>query len=119
MNKSIFLSFVFLLGCNAKVVQEKYFVKETDEFYIPDSNKQKYADFVSKSVSGCQEDCRWFLDDVKEEAGKIYGTRIAELRIRSSKYSSGCGGEGCFDSVISKDEMTPDELLLVKEYVVK
>ena len=39
--------------------------------------------------------------------------------IRSSKYSSGCGGEGCFDSVISKDEMTPDELLLVKEYVVK
>lgn len=119
MNKPIFLLLLIFLGCDVNIIQGKYVIEETTEFFIPDSNKQNYADFVSKSVSGCKDDCSYFLRKVKEEGGKIYGTRIVELRTRSSKITNDCDAYNCFDSTISKNDMSQDELLLVKDFYVK
>lgn len=116
MKKLIFLSCVFLVGCDVKVIDKKYFIDETKEFCIPDSSKQAYADFVSKSVSGCEESCGLFLDQVKEEAGKIYGTRVVELKTRTYGSSENCNSPNCFDSTIERKDMTDEEFELVKNF---
>lgn len=120
MKKIAFLFGILLTGCNDGDYKNKSFIVDhKEEYFIPDSNKQKYADFVSKSVSGCEENCRYFLDDVRIEAGKIYGIEIVEVKVRREKYSSCDMNRNCFDSVLLKNELNDEQIEATKNYFVK
>lgn len=120
MKKIVFILGMFLIGCNEDDYKNKSFIIDhTETYFIPDSNKQKYSDFVSKSVSGCEEDCRYFLDDVRIEAGKIYGIEIVEVKVRSGKYIDCDMSRNCFDSVLLKNELNNEQIEATKNYFVK
>jgi hypothetical protein len=120
MKKFVFLFGLLLVGCNEGQYSNKSFIIEhTEEYFIPDSNKQKYSEFVSKSVSGCEEDCRYFLDDVRIEAGKIYGIEIVEVKVRTEKYHDCDMSRNCFDSVLLKNELNDEQIEATKNYFVK
>lgn len=120
MKRLIFLFGIVLVGCNEGDYKNKSFIIDhTETYFIPDSNKQKYADFVSKSVSGCHEDCRWFLDDVRIDGGKIYGVEIVQVLVRRQEYSECNRTSNCFDSVLFKNELNGEQNEAVKNYFVK
>jgi len=120
MKRLFFIFGIVLVGCNDGEYKNKSFIiNHTEKYFIPDSNKQKYSDFVSKSVSGCQEDCVYYLRNVEKAGGKIFGIEIVELKVRS-KIKSKCNAtSNCFDSVLLKNELNDEQNTAVKNYFVK
>lgn len=119
MKKFLFLSAIVLIGCQQEeYINKKYIVHHTETYFIPDSNKQKYAEFVSKALSGCKEDCRWYMEDVVTEGGKLYGIEIVEVKVRRERYN-GCNSSNCFDSILLKSELNDEQNEATKNYFVK
>lgn len=73
---------VLLIGCQRVDINPKctFKIYESGDFYIPDSNVQKYSDAISKSMTGCGEDCRRLLNDLKETYGVLYGEPIYTIQ---------------------------------------
>jgi hypothetical protein len=120
MKRILFLFGLVLVGCDeGKYSNKSFIIDHTETYFIPDSNKQKYADFVSKSTSGCDEDCRWYLEDVVKEGGKIYGTEIVNVKVRRHENSKCNRTRNCFDSVLLKSELTDEMIETTKNYFIK
>lgn len=74
MKKTIGLIFVSLIfvGCQVKEQEPKIEIAN-GHFFIPDSNKQKYAEFVSSVTKSCQEDCDDAISKAENVAGNLFG----------------------------------------------
>lgn len=118
MKNLIFLFGLFLIGCE-EYANKTFIVKHTEEYFIPDSNKQKYADFVSRSVSGCEESCSYFLDDVKKEGGRIYGIEYVNIVVRSEANKHCNASLLCFDSVLKKSELSSVQIEMANNFLLK
>lgn len=120
MKRLIFIFGIVLVGCNEGEYSNKSFIiNHTEKYFIPDSNKQKFSDFVSKSVSGCQEDCVYYLRNVEKAGGKIFGIEIVELKVRKQELTKCNSSINCFDSVLFKNELNDEQNEAVKNYFVK
>jgi len=105
MIRSILLISLVVSGCNVKTLSDSTRFYETDDYIIPDSLKQKYLDFVSTSISGCKDNCRSLFDDIKAEGGRLYGCKKYLLQTKTN-----LSGNGPWDSVIQKKDMTVQQL---------
>lgn len=110
----ILLSCLIFVGCNTNATKQTSSERftETDEYMIPDSNKQKYTEFVSKSISGCEDDCYLLFNSIKEEGGRMFGCKKYDLRMRSNR-------SGMWDSVIPKKDMNSRQLEMVSDFCVE
>ena len=79
-------------------------------FAIPDSNKQKYADFVSKSISGCKDNCRYLLYDIQKIGGEMFGIKTYSYNLFYYK-----NNERIEKEHVLKSQMNEDELRAVNE----
>ena len=82
--KILLLLFVFVLvGCQRVEYNKNdcgIDFSELSEVNIPDTNKQKYSEFITKSMSSCQKDCKGLLWSLENTAGELYGEPIYLLR---------------------------------------
>lgn len=81
MKKTIGLIFVSLIfvGCQVKE-QEPEIKIASGHFFIPDSNKQKYADFISNATKSCQKDCDDAISEANRVAGPLFGEQQYSIR---------------------------------------
>ena len=81
------LVFILLIGCDGKKKSTKYSLipSQYSRIEIPDSNKQKYAEFVQKTVASAtsnnpspknQEEV---IEAAEEIADKLYGVPVMDL----------------------------------------
>lgn len=102
------LGIVLLNGCNSKKKSTKYsLVAGYSNFHIPDSNKQKYAEFVQKTVAAATsnnpslKDQDDVIEAAEEIADKLYGIRENEMEL-CEVYSD----ESCYEV----NEMTIEKM---------
>lgn len=83
MKKLILLLSIFLVGCNETPTDRviKYDLVPTWMYTIPEENKIKYSEFVSKSLSSATiyEDADDFVKEVENVANKLYGKPVYGL----------------------------------------
>jgi hypothetical protein len=106
MKKRTFLviSSIVFVGCqNTVQIREDY-----GQFSIPDSNKQKAADFISKATQGCQRDCRRAIFTAQYVAEKTFGEQNYKFDVCSSGH--------CREISIPVSKMNEQQLKLYNEY---
>ena len=100
----VFVLGMFLLaGCGDKEYSLGY-----GEYFIPDSNKTKYSEFIQKTVSAASlhmttadyEDPEDLVREAKQVALSLYGVEYYQLA---------CRGNGCRRMSIAFDQMTTEE----------
>lgn len=105
MKKTIglILASMIFVGCQAveRVPEMKI---ANNNFFIPDSNKQKYVDFISNATKSCQKDC----DDAISEANRVAGPLFGEQQYVIFYYI----GDGIEHVYVSPSQMTEKQLKL-------
>ena len=82
--KFLILLFVFVLvGCQRVEYNKNncgISFEELSERNIPDTSKQKYSEFITKSMSSCKEDCKGLLWSLENTADDLYGEPVYIIR---------------------------------------
>lgn len=84
----------------------------TYNYFIPDSNKEKYSDFVSKSVSSCLSKCDDLYWRTKQTAGELYGSR----RYNVTEYYGLYFNRKIVTKELAVEEMNERQLEYFKKY---
>jgi hypothetical protein len=106
----VFLPVLFI-GCSSEYGIEINY-QETYNYFIPDSNKEKYADFVSKSISGCLKDCDALNWHTKKTGGELYGSR----RYMIQEYFGPWYDRKIVTNELAVEEMNERQLEYFKKY---
>lgn len=81
MKKTIglILASMIFVGCQAveRVPEMKI---ANNNFFIPDSNKQKYVDFISNATKSCQKDCDDAISEAKRVVDPLFGEQQYSIR---------------------------------------
>lgn len=112
MNKLLLLIFmsIVLLGCG----EHEYKLSEYSDYYLPDSNKAKYAEFIQKTVAaasfhmsgGNYEDPEDVINAAKNIAMDLYGVETYNM-LRDGYFVR-------FEKMTPRESLIYDSLLKVR-----
>lgn len=102
-NLGLILGAMVFVGCEQTVTVRKNY----GEYSVPDSNKQKVADFVTNSTHSCQRDCRKVMFKAQYIAEKLYGEQIYTFEY--------CKGINCHTINVPVSKMTETQLALYEQ----
>lgn len=105
MKKTICLILVSMIFVGCQAVERVPEMKiANNDFFIPDSNKQKYADFISTATKSCQKDCDDAISEAKRVAGPLFGEQQYVIFYHT--------GDGIQYVYVSPSQMTENQLEL-------
>lgn len=105
---------ILFIGCSD---QREFSYMDIDDhgtynYFIPDSNKEKYSDFVSKSISGCKDKCPSLLFGIEQTGGEMYGSR----RYHVTEYYGPFFNRKIVTKELAVEEMNERQLEYFKKY---
>jgi hypothetical protein len=110
MKKSILLvlSSIVFVGCQT-TQREPTIELASYAYFIPDSNKQKFSEFVINATKSCQEDCDDAIDKARNVANDLFGEQQYLIRYYT--------GANITHIYVSPSQMTENQLeLFHKKY---
>lgn len=105
---------ILFIGCSD---QREFSYMDIDDhgtynYFIPDSNKEKYSEFVSRSVSSCLSACDDLYWRTKQTGGELYGNR----RYTVVEYYGSVFDRKIITKELAVEEMNERQLEYFKKY---